>query len=165
MKLFQLENSSSLYVVVCNCNFKKTDQYINQFFCCCCCFPQKKENQMSKWLHFNFWVNRSFMKCLKCDLNLETIKSRVLRAVENLQWFAVLGSCPTGLVSSVLWLCDSKSWREGETLQQGSEEAWCKGWMALFRIPSHILTLTSWGHHFSRKCHLYQELGKLSSDT
>lgn len=41
---------------------------------------------------------------VKYDLNLETIKSHTerIRSVENLQWFAVFGGCPTGLVSPVI---------------------------------------------------------------
>lgn len=55
-------------------------------------FLKKKENLTGFWLFLG----------VKYDLNLKTIKSHTLRSVENLQWFAVFGGCPTGLVSPVI---------------------------------------------------------------
>jgi len=78
---------------------------------------------------------------VKYYLNLETIKSHSLRSVENLQWFAVVGSCPTGLVSPVI-LSLGKRGKHFSTTQRRPGAG----------IHSHILILTSWGHHFSRKC-------------
>lgn len=104
-----------------------------------------KEMRVSKWqLHFHFWLFLS----VKCDLNLETIKSHALRSEENLKWFAVFGGCPTGLVSPVILSLGER----GKPFSTPQRRPGTKAGLHYLGSPSHILTLTSWGHHISRKC-------------